>query len=590
MLFSQIRQKYLSLISFLVILISALSFRITNLNLIEFKSDEALNIFLAAQPLFGHSFLPGGTVSSLGVLNPPIFNYILFPVTFLSLDPRVITLFMALANVAGIIGFFLLLRKYYGLGTALIASLLLSFSPWAILYSRKIWMQDLLMPATVIMLFAVHKLISEKKDMYWILYAASSLILIQLHQVSVVFVLIVSVFMLAKVRLNLKYLIFGILIGILPLIPYIIFELQNKCPDCFAILSSRERLNTGYSLKAFIRPLQIVSIGDFRYILGNDTLTFAQKFPLVYKAREFLYLEYLLLPLGLAVFIAKYKKFSFLGYASFLTIASYFFLRIESFMHYYIILLPLLFLFLATVFSFFLKSRNIFLKAGSTALLGTILLTSIAFNKTFFDLLKMTGGTKGDYGATFAKKEADIKERLKKYKNDPRLAERTLASYIPLAYMYGYEPFGKMLYGNVSPNEIPTLESELRKDSEQKIVQFKLLNLYTRTQETVQTIYVLRIKLQQMPQYLPIYREVLQRYMARTFKKEYSSSRFVFFYPEHWTAREMEDGSIVLGGSEYELTIKNLGLNNMEITCVELEGKCDSGNISQIRNSIRPIQ
>lgn len=589
-MFFKFRQNHLSFICLFIVIFSSLLFRITNIDLIEFKSDEAINILLAANPLFGNGFTSGGTVSSLGILNPPIFNYILFPVVLLSLDPRTITLFMALLNVLGIVGFFLLLKRYYGLATALIASLLLSFSPWAVLYSRKIWMQDLLLPFTILLLLSIHKIILEKKSNYWILYTAASLILIQLHQLSIVFISILSIFMLRQAKLNLKYITLGTLIGLLPFIPYIIFEIQNKCPDCFALLSSRDRLNSDYSMKAFIRPLQILGVGDFRYILGNDTLTFAQKFPLAYKAREFLYFEYLLLPLGLVIFTIKNNKLSFLAYTTLLTIISYFLLKIESFMHYYIILLPLLFLFLATSFSFFLKSKHIYLKAGSAILLSILLLTSIAFNKSFFDLLNLAGGTKGDYGATFISKNKDTKERLRKYKDDPRLAERTLASYVPLSYMYGYEPFGKMFYGKVSPGEIPTLENQLKKDPDDKIAQLKLLNLHTREQETVQTIYVLRVKSQQIPQYIPIYREVIQRYMARNFKKEYTSSRFTFFYPEHWTATEMDDGSIVLGTDAYEITIKDLGLNNMKINCVNLKEECDNNNISEIKNSIRPIQ
>ncbi len=578
-----------SLLALVLVITSSLLFRITNLDLIEFKSDEALNILLAAQPIFGHSFISGGTVSSLGVLNPPIFNYILFPLVLLSFDPRFITLFIALINVTAIIGFYFLIKRYYSLTTAVVASLLISFSPWAILYSRKIWMQDLLMPFTVLMLLAVHKLIIEKKERYWILYAASSLILIQLHQISAVFILITTVFMLKKVRLSLNYLILGVIIGLIPFIPYIIFEIQNKCPDCFALLSSRDRLNTGYSLQTFMRPLQIVGTGDFRFILGDDTLTFAQKFPLIYKARELLYLEYLLLPLGFFIFVIKNRNLSFLGYASLLTIVSYFFLKIESFMHYYIILLPLLFLFLATAFSYFLERKNSILRLGAGVLLLFILLVSIAFNKAFFDLLKMTGGTKGDYGTTYISSRKETEERLSKYKDNPDFQERLLLSYIPLGHMYGYMPLSKMLYGNVAETDVPALEKILAKDPQDKQAQFKLLAFYTKTPETAQTVYILRDKSLKMSEYKPIYEEVLRNYMGRHFKKQYSSSSYSFFYPEHWPLAENDDGSIVLEGDGYNLTIKNLGLNNMEITCIKLTDKCDNGNISEIRNSIRPL-
>ncbi len=588
MLLSQIRQKH-SLISFFVVLLSALSFRITQLDLIEFKADEAINLLLAARPLFGHEFVSGGTVSSLGVLNPPIFNYILFPIALISLDPQIASLTIALINVAAILGFYFLVKRYYSLTTATIASLLISFSPWSILYSRKIWMQDLLMPFTVLLLLSIHKLIIEKNEKYWILYTASSLILIQLHPISIVFISITSIFMFSRTKKSLKYIVYGILIGILPFIPYVIYQIQNGCPDCSSFLESRNRLNPNFSIQMLMRPFQILGVGDFRFILGDDTLTFAHKFPLIYKAREILYLEYLLLPLGFALFVIKSKKFSFLGYATLLTIASYFFLKIEPFMHYYIILLPLLFLFLATAFSFFIKSKNLVLRWGSLLLFLLIILISVAFNKAFFDLLRENGGTKGDYGSVYiaSKKEKDA--MLSKYRAGSDFQKRMLMTYIPLEYMYGYLPLGKMLYGNISVNDIPIIEKELLENPQDKQTQFKLLSFYTQNPETIQTIYLLREKRKQIPQYHPIYEQVLRNYMGKYFKKEYSSLNFNFFYPEHWMLSESNDGTIILEGDGYDLYIKNLGQNYMNIDCKSVHRICNNGTISEIKASIRPL-
>lgn len=574
----------------LFIVLASTAFRLTNLDLIEFKTDEAINLLLAARPLFGHDFVSGGTVSSLGILNPPIFNYILFPIVLISLDPRIVSLFVALINVAAIMGIYFLIKRYYCLTTAVVASLLISFSPWAILYSRKIWMQDLLLPFAVLMLLAVHKLIVEKKEKYWILYATSSLILIQLHPVSAIFVLTVSIFLvIKKTKLHLKYLVIGLLIGLIPLVPYIMFEIQNGCPDCSTLISSKNKLSPGYSLETFFRPLQIVGVGDFRFILGDDTLTFAQKFPIIYRAREILYLEYLLLPFGFLIFVLKNSTLSFLGYATLLTIVSYFFLKIEPFMHYYIILLPLLFLFLATSFSFFLNSKKLFLRIGGAMLLLLILLTSMAFNYAFFDLLKMYGGTEGDYGSTYISSNKGAQMEVSKHRDDAKFQERLLTNYIPLSYMYGYMPLSKMLYGDIIADEIPIIEDALKKDPKDKKNQFKLFSFYTKTRETVETIYILRNKSLGLPQYKPIYEEVLRHYMGSHFKKQHSSSSYSFFYPEHWILTERDDGRIILNGDGYDLTIKNLGQDDMYINCVEINNKCNKDAISEIEDSIRPL-
>jgi hypothetical protein len=155
--------------------------------------------------------------------------------------------------------------------------------------------------------------------------------------------------------------------------------------------------------------------------------------------------------------------------------------------------------------------------------------------------------------------------------------------------MYGYMPLGKMLYGDVSAGEIPYLEKKLKEDPLDKISQFKLFAFYTKLPETVQTIYLLRQKSLQIPQYTPLYKDVLNHYMGGHFKKEYLSSRFSFFYPEHWISKEESDGTIILNGDGYEVLIKNLGQNNMIINCNVVKNACNNNNISEIKNSIRPL-
>src|SRR3989344_2382365 len=189
------------MLGFIFIVLCACIFRITNLNLIEFKADEAINLFLAARPIFGHSFLPGATVSSIGLLNPPLINYLLYPFTLLSTDPKIISMIIGLINAFSIGFFYLIVKKYYGLFTALTSSLLFSFFPLMIFFSRKIWAQYLLLPFIVLLFLSLHKLAIDKKTKYWFVYAFSSLFLIQLHQASIILIAILTIFLIRKVKI-----------------------------------------------------------------------------------------------------------------------------------------------------------------------------------------------------------------------------------------------------------------------------------------------------------------------------------------------------------------------------------------------------
>ncbi len=574
---------------FLLIFLLAAAFRITNLDLIEFKTDEAVNLLLASRPLFGYGFPPGGTVSSIGVLNPPLFNYIIFPLTAISLDPKFISFFIGLTNSLAVAFLFLIIKRYYGLSIALISTILLSLSPWAIIYSRKIWMQDLLIPFFLPVFYSVHKLVIEKKAIYWLPYSIFSLILIQLHPISFVFISILTIFILfQKVKLNLRYIILGLFIGLIPLIPYLVYEFKNNCPDCQALIYARNKLSFRYSPEIFFRPLQILSQGNFRFILEDDTLTFSQRFPLTDTIRRIFYFEYLIIPLGIVLFLKKFRNFKFLAYSIITLPFVYFILKLEPFMHYYIITIPVLFLFLAVGFNSLIFNKNLFLKFGSRTLLIVIIIASISFNATIFELLRSKGSFRGDYGIAFYKSEKEIKDKITQFKKQSDYNEIFLASFIPLNYTYGYLPHGRILYGEISEVNLLKLEEKLKEDSKDPRVKQKIIAFYTKKAPTLETLDVLRNKKNDIPQYEPLYNLVLSDYLSKNFKKEHRSVKLgiKFFYPEHWTVKETNTG-ILINGDGYLVYIKKSEREKTKVECISLKNKCKMEVINDIETSIR---
>lgn len=565
----------------LIIFFLAASFRITNLDLIEFKADEAINLLLSSRPLFDHPFSPGGTVSSLGILNPPLFNFLLFPVVAINSDPKFVVFFIGLINSIAVAVFYLIVKRYYGLTIALISGTLLALSPWAIIFSRKIWMQDLLIPFFLPVFYSIHKLVVEKKSVYWLPYTIFSLFLIQLHQASLIFIGILTFFILfQKVKLSLKYIALGLLIGLFPLIPYVIYELRNGCPDCQALIAARGRLNI-YSFEIFLRPLQILSQGNFRFLLGDDTLTFAQKFPFIDLGRKIFYFEYILVPLGLLIFFKKYKNLKFLSLAVILLPFVYFALKFEPFMHYFIIAIPLLFLFLAIAFNFLIFNKNLLLKIGSRFLLISLIMISIIFNGAFFELLRSKGSLKGDYGTAYYIIEAESKKKLNRFEKLPDYDEIYLSSFIPLSYVYGYQPLGKVLYPNITYEQVLNLESELQQESGDPRIKQKIVTFYTKSKPTLETLDILREKTSKIPQYEPLYKEVLGDYLSKNFKKEYlwQEGGFRFFYPEHWKV-EKETKRVIISGDGYSIYIDDNG---------HVASSQKTSAIDDIARSVRPL-
>lgn len=534
----------LRVLAFLIVIIVASSiFRLTNLDLIEFKADEAINLLLAAQPRFNHSLPPGGTVSSIGILNPPLFTYLLLPVTFFTLDPRIFSFIIAITNVLSIGFLFLLFRKYYGLLNAFITTVFLALSPWMIIFSRKIWTQDLLIPFTVPFLYSVHKIVLEKKMEYWTLFTVSSLFLIQLHQTSIVFLLLVGVFLIfRKTKVHVLYATLGIIIGFLPLIPYIAYQLQNGCPDCQAFIAARERLIT-YSPSIFLRPLQILGQGDFHHILGGDMLTFKNAYPLLYKLRAIFYLEYLLLPIGVLLFIKRNLKMRFLAYSTLPLPFIYFFLKTDPFAHYFLIVAPLLFLFIGHAFSYSASAKNKLFSACLIVVLILLLIISFSFNVAFYSLLDKRKGFGGDYGMSFSASEKIVSKQIQKYKDDKRYQEMFIASYIPKSLMHGNLPVPRMIYNfDKTKKNLTTLEQRLINAPEDPLTQNEVLAFYTRTTPTRETLRIIKQKIKTISAYDMIYKEAKNDYQTKNLKKIYEDEKISLEYPQHWSLDITKNG------------------------------------------------
>lgn len=551
---------------FLLFFLISASFRLTNMGYMEFKTDEAINLLLSLRPLFGHALTPGGTVSSLGVLNPPFFNYFLLPIAFINNDPKFVAFIIALINTLSVPFFFLIIKKYYNERIAFISSALIALSPWAIIYSRKIWMQDLLIPFFIGLFLCIHKLKIEKKYFYWLPYSFLCLILVQLHPVSLIFIGTITLFLIHNTKINTKFILTGLIVGFISLIPYLSYEIKNSCPDCSNLIQARSRLDTKRSLELFERPLQIASQGDFRFVLGNDTLTLETRFPLLGALKKFFYLEYILIPLSLFVFFKKYKNLRFLIYGFLLLPIIYYILKIEPFMHYYIIVMPLIFLFMGVLFDNYMSNKNFFVSNLALVYFSILLFVSIYYNYSLFNILISNNHLAGDYGSSYFKTEKNVKEQIKQFEGNPEYEEIFLSSFIPLGYTYGYMPLGKILYGQVSEKRAKELDKQLMNNTQDPRVIQELFTYYTKEKTDIKLLDKLRIKSTDTKAYAPIYQEVLRDYLYQNHKKEFLSSVFGirFFYPEHWSANQEKDKIVLEGdGKKFFINTSSKPMGNL---------------------------
>jgi 4-amino-4-deoxy-L-arabinose transferase-like glycosyltransferase len=196
--------------------------RLGDPGLTEFKRDEANLSQLALDLVRGESFAWLGIVSSVGIPNSPMSVYLLaIPYAFSS-SPLLATQFIGLLNLVGLLLVAVLAQRYYGDGVSLLATLLYAVSPWAIIYSRKIWAQDMLPPFIVGTVFlALLALVERKRWAGW-LCLPMLVITAQIHYSAVLLVIPLAILLLIHRTGIPRTFWFGLIPAALLCIPFLI--------------------------------------------------------------------------------------------------------------------------------------------------------------------------------------------------------------------------------------------------------------------------------------------------------------------------------------------------------------------------------
>src|SRR5215213_9635752 len=129
----------------------------------SFAFDEARLSLIALRMARGGEFASVGMPSSAGVPNLPGAAW-LFSIPYaLSPDPLVATAFVSLLSLLVVVGVWALARRAWGSWPALCAALFLAASPYAVLYARNVWAQDLLPVLALVWAGAAYLAIHDRR-------------------------------------------------------------------------------------------------------------------------------------------------------------------------------------------------------------------------------------------------------------------------------------------------------------------------------------------------------------------------------------------------------------------------------------------
>lgn len=426
---------------FLILLIPLIiTFRLFTLNNIEFKADEALFVYLTNQLYANSHFVSTGIPSSTGIQNFPLFNYFLYIIGFFSQNPIYLSLIIASLNCISVIGFYFFLKKHFNTFIANSASLLLAVSPWNILLSRKIWPQDVIIILVIGFFYFLFNYFENKKakNIFWSFLILS--LLFQLHGSGIFFAIATAIiFLLQKIRLPLKHASLGFITGLLPGLPFIIYQVfpDPFCPDCIRFIEFQS-IPKVFDFFNFTRPFIFLGSLEFITILGEDFQIFISKNPVIDLFNLITYLFYIFCILSSIFLIFKLKdkrkifsnlKMLIISLYIFIIPTLYFLTRTPSYFHYFVIISPLLFILIGFILN---KVSAVTPRAKFVTLLiiSLFLFSNIAFNFSFYKFINITKDISGDYGSIFPLTDNLTNEYLIQYKSLPYYDELKYYTYI----------------------------------------------------------------------------------------------------------------------------------------------------------------
>lgn len=263
--------KRRDVIVLLIILFIAALLRLGEPGIVEFFHDEAMLSTLAQSMAAGESFPLTGINSSTGIPNPPVSVYVMALPFALNNDPLFATLFVAALNVIGVGLLWLLGHRYAGPTVGLVAGLTYAVSPWAVLFSRKIWAQDFHTPFILLaMLLALYgaweaapRTVQQRSGRHQWAQALTIPVMLWGMQIHFAAWALLPAFgwiaWHARSRLRWRALAAGIVLGLLVLLPYLVGLAQTlqSDPTRISAAAGRSDINAGFQLD--IEPLAHVA-------------------------------------------------------------------------------------------------------------------------------------------------------------------------------------------------------------------------------------------------------------------------------------------------------------------------------------------
>jgi 4-amino-4-deoxy-L-arabinose transferase-like glycosyltransferase len=402
------RKEWKSIVAILIVLIVASYFRLSYMDLIEFKSEEARDTVVIQNIVEGKGYPLLGAPFSAGGRSGPVFYYLLSIPYFIVRDPRAVSFFVGILNVFGVFLMYKIGNDFFSRTTGIISAAFLAVAPYAVMYSRKIWNIDVLLPFVLLFFYLLLSYFKKKESKYLILAAIPLAFCLQIHITSVilVFILIFSL-IIHKQKIRPRELLAFMVIFLVIFSPFFYYEVNHNY----------ENIRTFFNYKSKIASKQLNSIvwhhftGTttglyFDFILGSSSQRFYAMLPSF--TNQIFALQFLLILLSL-VYISKKiiqkskkrKEYLVLIFWIVITLVLLSFFSGGLYPHHLTIILPAVYLSTAILLSSLISCPRKIVKAFALLVLFLIIAMQVVFLQMLFNFLNINCGAAPDYDIAY---------------------------------------------------------------------------------------------------------------------------------------------------------------------------------------------
>jgi 4-amino-4-deoxy-L-arabinose transferase-like glycosyltransferase len=182
--------------------------------------------------------------------------------------PYAATLFTGLLNTGAVLACYWLVRRYWGMMAAVAATLMFAVSPWAVIFSRKIWAQNLLPIFVMAWVIGLALALVDRKPRFMWLALVALAVAVQIHLAALALVPATLILLIVFWRrISWRDLLIGAGLGMLTAVPFLLYLSQQRSLIGDGLAKAGGEA-VGFSLDALIYARMIAVGNDLHSLVG----------------------------------------------------------------------------------------------------------------------------------------------------------------------------------------------------------------------------------------------------------------------------------------------------------------------------------